>query len=275
MRIAVCWRWVALGRPRSDESGEPDARWAGVSPADEAALEVALGVADRVDATVTVVSLGPDGAEGPLRAALAAGADRAVRIGASTALDADLAAEAVAAVVAGSDLVWCGDYSLDRGTGSFPAFLAARLGAAQALGLVEVDTSSAVVGGPVRAVRRLDGGRREVLDVPAPGVLSVEGSVAALRRATLASTLAAGTRPIDVVAGPPSAAEADGEVVPYRPRARVLPPPAGGTLDRVRSILDVGTGPAAHAETITLEPADAAARIVEQLTAWGYLEPEG
>ena len=39
---------------------------------------------------------------------------------------------------------------------------------------------------------------------------------------------------------------------------------------RVRSILDVG-GTDAQAETVTLEPGAAAARILDQLTEWGYL----
>ena len=41
-------------------------------------------------------------------------------------------------------------------------------------------------------------------------------------------------------------------------------------MNRVRSILDVG-GADAQAETVTLEPGAAAARILDQLTEWGYL----
>jgi hypothetical protein len=39
----------------------------------------------------------------------------------------------------------------------------------------------------------------------------------------------------------------------------------------VRDILDIGSADAAHSETVTLEPGDAARRIVDQLTEWGYL----
>ncbi len=42
MRIAVCWKWVSLDRDHDD-----DERWSGVSAADEAALEVALRIAER------------------------------------------------------------------------------------------------------------------------------------------------------------------------------------------------------------------------------------
>jgi len=279
MRFAVCWKHVALGGPAADaperELDPADARWAGVSPADEAALEVALSLRDRADAgsTVDVVTLGPPAADATLRAALAAGADRAVRIDAGFTHGGSRVAGALAAALVGADQVWCGDYSLDRGTGSVPVFLADRLGAAQALGLVGVGLETWREGSPLRVVRRLDHGRREVLDVNAPAVLSVEGSVASLRRAGLAATIAAKSAPVDVVAGPTADPDEDaGLVSPYRPRARVLLPPVGGALSRVRDILHVGGADQSHSETVTLDPHDAAARIIAQLAEWGYLE---
>ncbi len=244
------------------DGGDVDARWSGVSPADEAALEVGLQLAGTDG--VTVVCVGPTEADTVLRDALAAGAHHAIRINATNAASDDVAV-AIAAVTDTADLIVCGDYSLDRGTGSVPAYLAAHLGAAQALGLVDVDPSSS----PLRVIRRLDGGRREVLDVPTPAVISVEGSVARLRRAPLAAALRAKTAEIPVSPGP--APHEDGaHVTTYRPRARTLPAPAGGTLSRVRDILDIGAAEQSHSETVTLEPNDAAARIIEQLDEWGY-----
>jgi electron transfer flavoprotein beta subunit len=264
VKIAVCWKWVSL-----DREHELDERWAGVSAADEAALEIALSISDTLadDTTVTVIGLGPADADDVLRRALAVGATAVRRIGASPELDSRAVALALAAQVAEADLVVCGDYSIDRGTGSVPAFIAAELGAAQALGLVEVDVATAA-NPPLRVLRRLDGGRRELLDVPTPAVVSVEGSVARLRRAPLTASLAARSAPIDVVAGPHGRAP-ETEIHPYRPRPRTLPAPAGDTLSRVRSILDVG-GDEGHAETVTLDPPAAARRIVEQLRDWGY-----
>jgi electron transfer flavoprotein beta subunit len=256
-RVTVCWKWVSV------DGGDVDPRWSGVSPADEAALEVGLQLAGTDD--VTVVCVGPAEADTVLRDALAAGAHHAVRINATTAASNDVA-HAIAALAHDADLVVCGDYSLDRGTGSVPAYLAAHLGAAQALGLVHIDPSSS----PLRVIRRLDGGRREVLDVPTPAVLSVEGSVARLRRAPLAAALRAKTAEIRVSPGP-AAAEDMAQITAYRPRARQLPAPAGGTLARVRDILDIGAAEQTHAETVTLEPSDAAALVIEQLDEWGYL----
>ena len=268
MKIAVCWKWVSL-----DREHVLDERWAGVSAADEAALETALTIADTLadGTTVTVIGLGPADADDVLRRALAVGATAVRRLDASPELDSRTVALAIAALVADADLVVCGDYSIDRGTGSVPAFVAAELGVAQALGLVEIDTATAA-DPPLRALRRLDGGRRELLDVPIPAVVSVEGSVARLRRAPLTASLSARSASIDVVAGPHGRAP-ETEIHPYRPRPRTLPAPSGDTLSRVRSILDVG-GDDSHAETVTLDPPAAARRIIEQLRDWGY-EPGG
>ncbi len=267
MKIAVCWKWVSLDRER-----EADRRWSGVSAADEAALEVALTIADRPGThEVTVICLGPASADDVLRDALAAGTTTAIRVDASTELDSRVVAVALAEHLHGQDLVLCGDYSLDRGTGSVPAFLADELSSAQALGLLEVATDGFVdPSNALRVVRRLDGGRREILEVTTPAVLSVEGSAATLRRASLASSLAARTTSVEVVSGPYGHLP-EAEIHPYRPRARTLPAPDGGSLDRVRQILDIGGGEV-HAELITLEPPAAASKIIDQLRDWGYLD---
>jgi electron transfer flavoprotein beta subunit len=276
MTIVVCWKWVSL---------DGDARWAGVSHADRAALESALvlaeGTVDEVAGDeVVVVALGPADADFVLREAIAAGASRGIRIDAPADLRSDAVARALAGVIATTverpSWILCGDYSLDRGSGSVPAVLAAELGAAQALGLVEIDTGNIHTGESgrlaVRAVRRLDGGRREVLSIAAPAVLSVEGSVARLRRAPLSAGLAARNARITVVPGPSTPRDTPSEVRPYRPRARVLaPPPGDDALARVRAITAADAS-VSHGESVTLEPAEAAARIVQALRDWGYLE---
>lgn len=257
--VAVCLKWVT-------PVGRDDDRFAGVSAADQAALESALVWAERVGADVTVVTVGPVGAERALRDALACGATRAIRIDADPSAPSSDVARVVAPYVASASMVWCGDYSLDRGSGSFPAFLADTLGVDQALGLVDVDLSDAA---RIRAVRRLDGGRREVLAITPRSVVSVEGSVARLRRAPLRALLAANDATIAV-----HTAALVGEetaLVPFRPRARVLPAPVGSSaLDRVRTLTDAGGTPS-RSETIELASDAAAERILTALREWGYL----
>ena len=258
--IVVARKWVA---------GDP--RWADVSDSDRAALEVGLRLAEASGDSVTVVTVGPAGADRAVRAGLAVGADRAVRLDAPADLASEQVAEAIATVANDAHWVVCGDASVDRGSGSVPAFLAATLGASQALGLIAVEAD----GERVRAVRRLDGGRRELLAVRSPAVLSVEGSVARLRRAALGAEVAARTAPVVVVAGPPGPISEPANVVAYRPRPRAMAIPRGDALARVRVLTALGGAPTGHGEVVTLDPPAAAARILAALEDWGYLDPDG
>lgn len=260
--IAVCLKWVA-------HPSEPnDTRFAGTSPADHSALELALRWADHTGGRVTAITFGPSPAEAVLRDALACGASRALRIDGSTrAVSSDVAA-AIASVLGDTSWIWCGDYSLDNGSGSVPAFIAAALDARQALGCVDVSFG----GDTVTATRRIDGGRREVLNVHAPAVISVEGAAARLRRASLAAVRTAATAPIEVVTPKVAPRINQHTVHPYRPRARAMAMPAGSNaLARVRSLTAATTATPSHHEVETLEPPAAAARIIDALREWGYL----
>ena len=181
-----------------------------------------------------------------LRDALAAGAAQALRVEPASWTAGPRPAglvgggqESAAALAAAlrqhygvPDLVLCGDRSADRGTGSFPAFLAAALGAAQALGCVRLEPAE---GRALRVHRRLDGGRREVLLAHRPAVVSVEAAGVRLRRAGLPATLASANAAITVARAPAAAAARPIRVLsahPYRPRPRELPGPSGTALRR-------------------------------------------
>jgi len=257
--IAVCIKWIG-GRTT-----------AGISIADQSAIEMALRHGQVTRNSVIAVTVGSAVGDRCLRDAVACGASTAIRVDAPDEMDSASVAEALAPVVGHSAAIWCGDYSADRGTGSVPAFLAGLLDRQQALGLVGVDFVD-----PLRVVRRLDGGRREVLRVTGPAVLSVEGSVARLRRAPLRAALAAqATEVLPYGARPATKPASSLPVVrPYRPRARVLPAPVGTTpLERLRILTDASAASQAG-ETVEAAPADAARRILEVLTDWGYLPGE-
>lgn len=186
--------------------------------------------------------------------------------------EAELARAVAAAVAAEGELAvaCCGDRSSDRGTGAFPAFLADELGAAQALGLVELEADPA--GRGLRGVRRLEGGRRERLAVPLPAVCSVEAAGTRLRRASLAGVLEASGRPVPVWRAPgpprPRGVRVRG-ARPFVARARVVPAPAGTAHDRLVALtgaLDTREPPTVAGP---LEAAEAADLLL------GYLERNG
>jgi electron transfer flavoprotein beta subunit len=277
--VVACMKWVDRREDVDRLTGEvhTNHRTSGSSPADQAALEWALQAGEAWRRPVVAVCAGSAEVEPMLRDALAAGATGARLVEIDQEAPSDAVAAAVAAAVAGSCLVMCGAWSLDRGSGSFPAFLAAELGAAQALGAVglEVDRGE---GARLLVERRLDGGRRERLAVSAPAVVSVEASTARLRRASLGGVLAARRALIPRVAAargtnPVRHAGERVRMGPFRPRSRVRPAPAGASpRDRVLALTGTASDRSA-ATVVTLEPAAAADALLEQLRAWGYLNP--
>jgi electron transfer flavoprotein beta subunit len=278
-----------------------DVHRAGLSAADEAAVEHALRIAEAWSARVLVVTAGPPAADDTLREMMALGcqvlripwaADGGGGLGSARSFVDDVGGDeravaravavAVQAVAAGVQavappaLVICGDHSTDRGTGAFPAFVAHELGAAQALGLVDLQADT----GGVLAERRLDGGRRERLRVPQPAVCSVEGAGVRLRRASLPATLAVGRSAVPTAAAAAMATGGRagrvtlGPSVPYRPRTRVLPPPDGAARQRLLSL----TGAlVAHEPPTIIGPVDAseaADALLAFLARHGYLDDD-
>lgn len=302
--IVACLR-ISDPRPDVDPiTGEVsrDPRAGLLSPNDAAALERALRLAHAWQGQVLAVAAGGPAADPTLREVAALGA-RTLRVawpataghgdaqqvlGAAqdylTDLIGDeraLAAALAAAIrsVGSPTLALCGDRSADRGTGALPAFLAHELGAAQALGLVSLEPESPVDADKeartLRAERRLDGGRREVLRVPTPAVCSLEAAGVRLRRAPLTAALGTGDTEVPVASAPAVARETarlrhDGGR-PYRPRTRVVPPPAGAApRDR---LLDLTGALVVHDPPTLVGPIDAAGAVdalLEYLRRHGY-----
>jgi electron transfer flavoprotein beta subunit len=271
VRIAACVKWVDT-RPEIDPlTGEvrTDDRSRGASAADRAALELACRMADAWGGEVTLVSGAPAGADGMLRELGAVGATRLARVGLGTGVDSAWTAFSLAAALRDADVVVCGDHSLDRGSGSVPAFLAHALGAAQALGLADVDVGPP---GELIGTRRTGHGRSERVRVQAPAVVSVEGSVATLRRAPLSQLLATADAPVHVVAPPELPPARLEHTQPLRPRTHRIPAPsADAARDRIVELTGAlvdRTPP----RTVRATPDEAADLILEQLRTWGYLE---
>ncbi|WP_045875255.1 mycofactocin-associated electron transfer flavoprotein beta subunit [Pseudofrankia sp. DC12] len=325
--VVVCLR-VADLRPEVDPltgALTQSAHGAGLSAADEAALERALTIAAAWSGRVLALAAGPPIAAAALHAAAALGAltlrvawppaDPAAHggpthsgpahghggpdhrdpepFGPAAGYLADVAGDTRALAAALVDairtvgepaLVLCGGHSPDRGTGALPAQLAHALGAAQALGLVDLRVErpnepqlpgEAQAPGELRLLgeRRLDEGRRERLRIPTPAVCSAEAAGVRLRRASLPALLATGDAAVPVVepAGAAGAVLVE-SVRAYRPRTRVVEPPAGATpRDRLLAL----TGAlVAHEPPTIVGPAtaaEAADALLAYLARAGYL----
>lgn len=255
-----------------------DPRTASLSAADAAALEHGLRLANIWGARVLALSAGGPECDGPLREALALGAEvRRVAVSGSyleeLATDEHALAKALVAALGSDrpDLVLCADRSADRGTGALPAFVAHELGAVQAPGLVSLDLQD----GALIAERRLDYGRRERMRVPLPAVCSVEGAGVRLRRASLPAVLVAAQSQVPVVEiAPRTSTVRVLRARPARPRPRHLPAPTGSARERLLAL----TGALLSHEPPTVigpvSAAEGADVLLEFLVRGGYLSEE-
>lgn len=270
--VLVCVKWVSTRTEVDPISGEvtTDDRFSGISPADSSALEWGLMLGTALGATVTVATVGPPAAERALVEAIACGAGKAVRIHTSSPISSEVTASALATIGADQQIVVCGDYSIDRGSGSVPAFLAHHLELPQALGLLHLETDR----GQVVATRRLDQGRRERLALRLPAVISVESGLE-LRRAGLSATLSATSATIEVrdlpeVANAPAAPPVT-HIGPYRPPPRVIKSPPGDTAQRILELAQIGSNNSSTTKVVEEPPTKAARTALDQLRQWGYL----
>ena len=283
--VGVCCKYVHRAVSVDPLTGgvAADHHSAGMSLADEAALEWALRTASAVGALVRAVTVGPAEADLVLRQAHAAGAAQVVRVeeGTGGQLGSDTVARLLAEQLGDAEGVFCGDASLDRGTGAVPAFLAGELRASQALGCVglEVGTADDASGElTLQAERRLDRGRREVLRLRPPFVVSVEATTARLRRASVAALLDGRAAPVRLVAadagraGPTPGSPVLARSRPYRPRARVVASPSSSlpALGRVLELTGM-TNESSPARTVRAEPDEAAGVLLDALREWGEL----
>lgn len=240
----------------------------GLSASDQCALELALHVAEQLGLAVRAVTAGRADSDDVLRLALESGVTEVERVEMHPEAPSAEIAAALAPRVRRARFVFCGDYSLDRGTGSVPAFVAGQLDFAQVLGSASVE----LTGGSLRIERRLDRGRREIAVVAPPAVVSVDGGLPPLRRSPLPRVLKSARAEIPVIIPSRSHEPEQGRTLPYRPRPRVLngPDPHLPTRQRLLTLsgaLNVFDPP----RLVVAAPEEAADELLSFLTARGYL----
>jgi electron transfer flavoprotein beta subunit len=137
----------------------------------------------RQEVTIEVLTLGPKDAEGALRAALAIGADSAVRLWNSYA--DEWGPFTVAAAIAGylqnetfiPDLVLCGDASSEWSSGIVGPALAQQLDLPQATSVMQLTLLEERDPVTLQLTRKLERGYRELLEAELPLLITVTGDL--------------------------------------------------------------------------------------------------
>ncbi len=168
-----------------------------INPFDEIAIEEALRLKERGAATeVLLVTVGRAECDQQLRAGLAMGADRAVRIDSPSSLEPLAIAKALHALVQREqpDLVLLGKQAIDDDHGQTGQMLAALWERPQATFASEL----AVEGSSARVTREIDAGL-EVIEVDLPAVVTTDLRLNQPRYVKLPEILKAKSKPLSVV----------------------------------------------------------------------------
>lgn len=229
---------------------EPDAIEWDLNEWDNFSLEEALRLRGAGgDGEVVVVSVGDEEAEEGLRACLAKGADRALRVWDEALEGADplAVARVLAAAVSreSPDLVLCGVQSSDAVHGATGVALAAHLDLPRVAVVTAVDLDAGA--GTATVERELEGGLVELLRVRLPALLTIQTGINEPRYATLRAIKQAKDKPLDLV-GPDDLGLDAGAV-------------ESAAAARVRRMAHPDTG--GGAEMLGGSPAEVAARIAD------------
>lgn len=170
-----------------------------LNPADACAVEAAVRLKEQPGGSILALTLGPKEAEGALRAALAIGADRALRLWCPQAIEWGpfTVAAALAAFIRreapAPDLILCGDSASDGSSGTVGSALAEYLDLPQITGVMQLKTvreqDQDIV--TMQVTRKLEHGYRELLEAQLPLLLTVTSELNEPRYPSLPAHLAA------------------------------------------------------------------------------------
>ena len=245
MKIGVCIKRVPATDTRikiSDPSSGvdlSDVTWK-VNPYDEFAIEQALQYREAgVASEVVLLTVDGAAADAQIREGLARGkrgkdAGKAIRLDDPSFEGSDALGIArilaAAAKKEGLGLILMGKQAVDGDSALVPAMLAELLGWPQVLEVDQIEVS----GDTIKAWRPAGGGKREIVEVSAPAVISCDKGLNAVRYPTLPGIMMAKKKPIEVLGaaelgisdGVGSAgavvSESNWSLPPARPAGRVL-----------------------------------------------------
>ncbi|MDH3615981.1 MAG: electron transfer flavoprotein subunit beta/FixA family protein [Gammaproteobacteria bacterium] len=208
---------------KSDGSGvETDGVKMSINPFDEIALEEALRIRERGEASeVVVVSIGSSEAQQQLRTGLAMGADRAILVETDDAMDALTIARIFKALIdrENAELVILGKQAIDDDNSQTGQMLAAIWERPQASFASELTFD----GDTARVIREVDSGL-ETIEVDLPAVVTVDLRLNEPRYVKLPDIMKAKKKPLDQL----SLADLGVETAPQI-KETLFEPPAGRT----------------------------------------------
>jgi electron transfer flavoprotein beta subunit len=185
-------------RVKSDGSGvETDGVKMSINPFDEIALEEALRIKERGDASeVVVVSMGTADAQQQLRTGLAMGADRAILVDTPANVDSLSRARILLKLVEreSTDLVLLGKQAIDDDNSQVGQMLAALWNRPQATFASALEFS----GDTATVTREVDAGL-EVVEIDLPGVITVDLRLNEPRYVKLPDIMKAKKKPLETI----------------------------------------------------------------------------
>jgi electron transfer flavoprotein beta subunit len=216
--------------PEADGIVEEGIKWV-MNPYDEYAVEEALKLKERFkgESTVTIVSIGPKRALEAIRTALAMGADKAVHVDdpALTGSDSYTTAKALAAALkeVPYDIILFGKQAVDDDCAQVAQSLAELLDLPQAMVIEKLEVADD--GKKATAYRRIEGGAKEMLEVPLPAIIAAEKGLNEPRYASLPGIMKAKSKEVknlDLAALGLSASEVGAEGAKVKILKYSLPP---------------------------------------------------
>lgn len=231
-----------------------------LNPADACAVEAAVRLKEQVGGSVQVVTLGPVDAEGALRAALAIGADTALRLWTEQANGwgpftvASALAMYIAQKLPMPDLLFCGDMASDWSSGIVGPTIAERLQLPQITSVSQLDVLPHGEKNKLPKLlvtRKLERGYRERLEAQLPLLLAVTSDLNEPRYPSLPAHMAALRANIAVENPLPLLAQHEREEAEEtillemhtpRPRAKRIPAPNShhSAFERIGEIIAGG-----------------------------------
>ncbi len=163
-----------------------------INPLDLYTIETAIRLKEKLDGTITIISMGPPQAMKAIREAIAMGCDNGVLLSDKSFGGADTWATAYTLSMGirkldGADLILCGERATDGDTGQVGPGLAAMLDLPLITYVGKLDVPQV---GRLRAERLVEGGR-EVVSVAMPALITVLKEIGVPRLPTLRGILRA------------------------------------------------------------------------------------